>query len=176
MQAYANVGTAPTRHTAKTSGKAYWEFRASESARGEDKNPTWYTVRIFQDHDPQLKKGDFVMFTGKLKNDVFMSRDGKPMGVLTVLAFNLQKVAKDGKRETVVDAPQAVEAIAMTTKDSVEIPEKVLPAPVAASASNMARASTSVAAAMETHPQATTRFSAFGQSWGMATQTLRYGI
>lgn len=111
MQAYANVGTVPERFVAK-SGAVYWQFRASESSRGEDKNPTWYTVRIFKDVDPHLAKGDFVCFTGKLKHDVFMGRDGKPMGVLTVLAFALQKVAKDGKRESVVDEPQSADAAA----------------------------------------------------------------
>lgn len=158
MQAYANVGTAPTRHIAKASGKVYWEFRASESARGEDKNPTWYTVRIFKDEDPQLKKGDFVCFTGKLKNDVFMGRDGKPMGVLTVLAFNLQKVAKDGKRETVVDAPQTADTVAATTK----APEKAI-AP--ASATAMA----------EVPSPAKALFSSFGQSWGMTPQAMGFG-
>lgn len=164
MQAYANVGTAPTRHVAKTSGKAYWEFRASESARGEDKNPTWYTVRIFKDEDPQLKKGDFVVFTGKLKNDVFMGRDGKPMGVLTVLAFNLQQVAKDGKRETVVDAPQEVERTAAATsapKDPIEKLPFAAQAPVAESSK------------ISASPKPL--FGGLGQ-WGLAPHTVRFGI
>lgn len=87
MQAYANVGTAPERHVAK-SGKVYWEFRASESSRGEDKHPTWYTCRVFRDEDPKLVKGDFVCFTGKLKQDVFMGRDGKPPCRQSASAFN----------------------------------------------------------------------------------------
>jgi single-stranded DNA-binding protein len=119
MQAYANVGTPPERHVAK-SGKVYWEFRASESSRGEDKNPTWYTCRVFKDEDPKLVKGDFVCFTGKLKQDVFMGRDGKPMGVLTVMAFSLQKVAKDGKREVVVNEPQSASTAAQAIADSAK--------------------------------------------------------
>lgn len=162
MQAYANVGTAPIRQTAKTSGKAYWEFRASESARGEDKSPTWYTVRVFKDDDPQLKKGDFVMFTGKLKNDVFMSRDGKPMGVLTVLAFNLQKIAKDGKRECVVDEPQAMEAV---------------PAATPASPKNIEAQARVVAQNPMAAPSTPTKplFGGVGQ-WGLATQAVRFGM
>lgn len=102
MQAYANVATVPVRKTSQQTGRVYWEFRAAESSKGDDKNPTWYTVRIFKDEDPKLEKGDFVVFTGKLKQDVFMARDGKPMGVLTVMAFQLAKVQKDGKRQEVV--------------------------------------------------------------------------
>lgn len=112
MQAYANVATVPVRKTTQQSGKVYWEFRAAESSKGDDKNPTWYTVRIFKDDDPRLEKGDFVVFTGKLKQDVFMARDGKPMGVLTVMAFQLAKVAKDGKRQEVVRDEAPVPAMA----------------------------------------------------------------
>jgi hypothetical protein len=190
MQAYANVGTVPTRHTTKASGKVYWEFRASESARGEDKHPTWYTVRIFKDEDPKLNKGDFVVFTGKLKNDVFMGRDGKPMGVLTVLAFNLQKVAKDGKRETIVDAPQAAETAVVAAKGAVEAPVRgdtpvptaapapvsdPTPAPARTSVAPTIEAPTQVAAAAGAPHQAKPLFTDFCQSWGMTTQTLRYG-
>lgn len=102
MQAYANVATLPVRKVSQQTNKVYWEFRAAESAKGDDKNPTWYTVRIFKDEDPALEKGDFVVFTGKLKQDVFMARDGKPMGVLTVMAFQLAKVEKSGKRKEVL--------------------------------------------------------------------------
>mgnify|MGYP003602655328 CR=1 FL=1 len=165
MQAYANVGTAPTRHTAKTSGKAYWEFRASESARGEDKNPTWYAGRSVKDEDRQLKKGDFVVFTGKLKNDIFMGRDGKPIGVLTVLAFNLQKVAKDGKRETVVDAPQAVENTATATTAPAK--ETIAEPPLAAQ--------TPVAASSKSPAPPKPLFGGLGQ-WGLTPQTVRFGM
>lgn len=105
MQAYANVATPPERFTAKASGNVYWQFRCAESSKGDDKDPCWYTVRIFKDVDPQLQKGDFVVFTGKLKNDVYMARDGKPAANLTVMAFQVAKVAKDGKREERVNAP-----------------------------------------------------------------------
>lgn len=164
MQAYANVGTVPVRRTSRASGKVYWEFRASESARGEDKDPTWYTVRIFEDEDPQLKKGDFVVFTGKLKNDVFMGRDGKPMGVLTVLAFNLQKVAKDKTRETIVDTPQRAETVTAATKE-----------PTKASEEKAASALTSVAVTTEAVPPAKPLFGGFAQSWGMAPRAMRFG-
>jgi single-stranded DNA-binding protein len=174
MQAYANVGTAPTRHVAKASGKVYWEFRASESARGEDKNPTWYTVRVFNDEDPKLNKGDFVVFTGKLKNDVFMGRDGKPMGVLTVLAFNLQKVAKDKTRETIVDTPQTVETVTAAIQTPNTAPEK---AAAAASAPEKvaAAAPAPVAVATVASAAAKSSFGGFGQPWGMTPQTLRFG-
>lgn len=164
MQAYANVGTAPTRHTARASGKVYWEFRASESARGEDKDPTWYTVRIFKDEDPKLNKGDFVVFTGKLKNDVFMGRDGKPMGVLTVLAFNLQKVAKDGKRETVADAPQTVETVGEATRGPAKTRQK-----------SEDSAAPQVSTVSEVAPLAKPLFGNFGQSWAISFGTMRYG-
>ena len=174
MQAYANVGTAPTRHTAKASGKVYWEFRASESARGEDKNPTWYTVRVFNDEDPKLNKGDFVVFTGKLKNDVFMGRDGKPMGVLTVLAFNLQKVAKDKTRETIVDTPQRAEVVTAAIQTPNAAPKKAAVAP-SAPEKVVAAATAPVAVATEAPVAAKPSFGGFGQPWGMTSQTLRFG-
>lgn len=101
MQVYCNVATAPLRKVAATSGKAYWEFRAAESVKG-DSDATWYTVRLFRDEDPGLAKGDFVCVTGKLKNDVFVGRDGKPMGILTLLAFALTRIGKDGKRQDIL--------------------------------------------------------------------------
>lgn len=104
MQAYCNVATEPARKVAATSGKAYYEFRAAESVKG-DSEATWYTVRLFRDEAPGLKKGDFVCVTGKLKNDVFVARDGKPMGILTVLAFALTRITRDGKREDIVSLP-----------------------------------------------------------------------
>lgn len=107
MQAYANVATVPTKRSTQAAGRTYWEFRAAESSKGEDKDPTWYTVRVFKEELPELAKGDFVRFTGKLKLDVFMARDGKPMGVLTVMAFQLAKVAKDGQSKELVAEPLA---------------------------------------------------------------------
>jgi single-stranded DNA-binding protein len=92
MQAFANVATAPTRKTTQNGGKVYWEFRAAESAKNEDKaGATWYTVRVFQEDDPGFSKGDFVRLVGKLKLDVFMSREGKPMGVLVIMCFEAKR-------------------------------------------------------------------------------------
>lgn len=44
-------------------------MRVYESQRGVDSAPTWYTVRIMKDVDPDLEKADFVKVTGKLKCD-----------------------------------------------------------------------------------------------------------
>lgn len=94
MQAFGNVATAPVRKESKTTGKGYYEFRMCESQRGADTDPTWYTVRIMKDADPQLDKGSFVKVTGKLKADHYLSRDGKPTGTLLVIAFEAAKIAK----------------------------------------------------------------------------------
>lgn len=94
MQAFGNVATAPVRKETKASGKGYWEFRMCESQRGTDTDPTWYTVRIMKDADPELVKGDFVKVTGKLKTDFYLSREGKPTGTLLVIAFEAAKIAK----------------------------------------------------------------------------------
>jgi len=95
MQAFANVATAPVRRETQGGGKIYWEFRAAESAKNEDKDgTTWYTVRIFQSEDPGFSKGDFIRIVGKLKLDVFMSREGKPMGVLVVMCFEAKRYEK----------------------------------------------------------------------------------
>lgn len=95
MQAFANVATAPVRKTTQSGGKVYWEFRAAESAKNEEKAAaTWYTVRVFQEADPGFAKGDFVRLVGKLKLDVFMSREGKPTGVLVVMCFEARRYDK----------------------------------------------------------------------------------
>lgn len=95
MQAFANVATKPAQRTTKTGGRTYWEFRAAESAKNEAKaGATWYTVRVFQDEDPGFAKGDFIRLIGKLKFDVFMSREGKPMGVLVVMCYEAKKYEK----------------------------------------------------------------------------------
>ncbi len=49
-----------------------------------------------------------------------MGRDGKPMGVLTVMAFSLQKVSKDGQRESVVEEPQSASTAAQAIADSAK--------------------------------------------------------
>jgi len=41
MQVFANTATEPVKKLSKA-GKAYWEFRACESQRGQDLEPTWY--------------------------------------------------------------------------------------------------------------------------------------
>ena len=58
-----------------------------ESQRGVDNDPSWYSVRIMKDVDPNLEKGNFVKVTGKLKADYYLSREGKPTGTLLILAF-----------------------------------------------------------------------------------------
>lgn len=94
MQAFGNVATQPERKISKTTGKGYYEFRMCESQRGVDNFPSWYSVRIMKDIDPQLAKGDFVKVTGKLKADFYLSREGKPTGTLLILAFEAAKIAK----------------------------------------------------------------------------------
>lgn len=92
MQAFANVASEPIRKATKNGGKPYWEFRAAESAKNEGKSEaTWYTVRVFQDADPGFSKGDFVRLVGKLKLDVFMGREGRPMGVLVVMCYEAKR-------------------------------------------------------------------------------------
>lgn len=97
MQVFGNVATHPERKTTKSSGKGYFEFRLAESQRGVDTQPTWYTVRVMRDENPQLDRGDFVKVTGKLKADFYLSRDGKPTGTLLVLAFEASKIARPSK-------------------------------------------------------------------------------
>jgi len=94
MQAYGNIATQPVRKETRASGKGYWELRVCESQRGQDNDPTWYTVRIMKDVDPALEKGDFVKVTGKLKVDYYLSREGKPTGTLLIIAFEASKLAK----------------------------------------------------------------------------------
>jgi len=94
MQVFANVATQPERKVSKTTGKAYYEFRAAESQRGVDGDPCWFTVRVMKPEKPHLDKGDFVKITGKLKADFYLSREGKPTGTLLILAFEAAKIAK----------------------------------------------------------------------------------
>lgn len=100
MQAFANVATVPVRRTAQGSDKTYWEFRAAESAKNDSKeSATWYTVRVFQTEDPGFSKGDFIRIVGKLKLDVFMSREGKPMGVLVVMCYEAKRYEKPRSKD-----------------------------------------------------------------------------
>lgn len=96
MQVFGNVATQPELKKSKSSGKGYFEFRLAESQRGVDTAPTWYTVRVMKEEEPQLNKGDFVKVTGKLKADFYLNREGKPTGTLLVIAFEASKIAKPG--------------------------------------------------------------------------------
>jgi len=97
MQAFGNVATAPELKKSKATGRGYWEFRLAESQRGVDTEPTWYTVRVMKEANPQLDRGNFVKITGKLKADYYLSREGKPTGTLLILAFECAKLAKPTK-------------------------------------------------------------------------------
>lgn len=97
MQVFGNVATQPEKKTSKTTGKTYYEFRLAESQRGVDTQPTWYTVRVMKERNPELDRGDFVKVTGKLKVDHYLSREGKPTGTLLIIAFEAAKIAKPTK-------------------------------------------------------------------------------
>lgn len=123
MQAFANVATAPVRKTTQSGGKAYWEFRAAESAKNEEKSAaTWYTVRVFQEDDPGFSKGDFVRLVGKLKLDVFMSREGKPMGVLVVMCYEARRYEKPPTRKA--SCASAVSAPSSGTCTDMAVPPR----------------------------------------------------
>ena len=94
MQVFGNVAIQPARKESKATGKGYYEFRLAESQRGIDTSPTWYTVRLMQDKNPMLERGDFVKVTGKLKTDFYFAKDGKPSGTLLIIAFEAAKIAK----------------------------------------------------------------------------------
>jgi single-stranded DNA-binding protein len=94
MQVFGNVATQPERKISKSTGKAFYELRVAESQRGQDTQPTWYTVRVMKETLPELNKGDFVKVTGKLKADFYLSREGKPTGTLLIIAFEAAKIAK----------------------------------------------------------------------------------
>ena len=94
MQVFGNLATLPERRVSKQSQRGYYEFRIAEGQRGLDTAPTFYTVRVMKDEDPNLTKGDFVRVTGKLKADFYLNREGKPTGNLLVIAFEAFKVQK----------------------------------------------------------------------------------
>nr|WP_315235546.1 hypothetical protein [uncultured Albidiferax sp.] len=116
MQVFGNVAIQPTRKESKTTGKGYYEFRLAESQRGIDTNPTWYTVRLMQDKNPMLERGDFVKVTGKLKTDFYFAKDGKPSGTLLIIAFEAAKIAKHA-----LDGVDAV-SVAIPVKETVQTP------------------------------------------------------
>ncbi|WP_109476674.1 single-strand-binding protein/primosomal replication protein n [Paraburkholderia sp. C35] len=107
MQVFGNVATVPARKESKTTGKGYYELRLCESQRGTDPEPTWYTVRIMKDVEPQLSKGDFVKVTGKLKADFYLSREGKPTGTLLIIAFEAAKISKPANVPAAAEPPPA---------------------------------------------------------------------
>lgn len=109
MQVFGNIATLPERKTSKTTGRGYYEFRLCESQRGVDTEPTWYTVRMMKDSNPQLDKGDFVKVTGKLKTDFYLSREGKPTGTLLILAFEASKLARRAVAEQTTEVGEAKE-------------------------------------------------------------------
>jgi len=94
MQVYGNLATVPEKKTSRQTQRGYYEFRIAESQRGIDTAPTFYTVRVMKDENPNLTKGDFVRVTGKLKADFYLNREGKPTGNLLVIAFEAYKVQK----------------------------------------------------------------------------------
>ena len=112
MQAFGNVATAPERKLSKSTGKGLYQFRICEAQRGVDPTPCWYTVRVMNDEDPLLEKGDFVKVTGKLKADFYIGRDGKPTGSLLIIAFEASKIAKTAalKDEPASKAPDLSKA------------------------------------------------------------------
>ena len=130
MQVFGNVATQPERKQSKTSGKGYFEFRLAESQRGVDASPTFYTIRVMRDENPQLDKGNFVKVTGKLKVDFFLSRLGQPSGTLLLLAFEASKISKpaavqDGEKSGAIAATkeQAQEKVA---SQQVRLPDQVI--------------------------------------------------
>ena len=95
MQVFGNVASPPERKISKNTQKGYYEFRLAESQKGVDTAPTWYTVRMMLDENPQLNKGDFARVTGKLKTDFYLSKEGQPTGTLLIIAFEASKVSKN---------------------------------------------------------------------------------
>lgn len=122
MQVFGNVASPPERKVSKNTQKGYYEFRLAESQKGVDTAPTWYTVRMMLDENPQLNKGDFARVTGKLKTDFYLSREGKPTGTLLIIAFEASKVSK-------VAASQDVDKSAGPTaiKEAVHAAQQVVP-------------------------------------------------
>jgi single-stranded DNA-binding protein len=139
MQVFGNVASPPERKVSKNTQKGYYEFRLAESQKGVDTAPTWYTVRMMLDENPQLNKGDFARVTGKLKTDFYIGRDGMPSGTLLIIAFEASKVSKlaavpDGEKsvtpvvpkEVVKEKAPAVQQVRPQTSAPVEQP---MPAP-----------------------------------------------
>ena len=139
MQVFGNVASPPERKVSKSTNKGYYEFRLAESQKGVDTAPTWYTVRMMFDENPQLIKGDFARVTGKLKADFYIGRDGMPSGTLLIIAFEATKVSKlaavpDGEKSVAPVVPKeavkvkapAVQQVRFQASAPVEQP---MPAP-----------------------------------------------
>lgn len=122
MQVFGNVATVPVRKESKSTSKGYYEMRLAEAQRGIDNSPTFYTVRVMKDEDPQLDKGDFVKVTGKLKADFYIGRDGKPSGTLLIIAFEASKIAKPAalKDEPSSKAPDLPKAETRASESAAE--------------------------------------------------------
>ena len=126
MQVFGNVASPPERKVSKNTQKGYYEFRLAESQKGVDTAPTWYTVRMMLDENPQLNKGDFARVTGKLKTDFYLSKEGQPTGTLLIIAFEASKVSKNsGLQEGAESASPA--APKETLKEKASAVQQVRP-------------------------------------------------
>ena len=105
MQTYGNVATDPIRKTSKMN-KGYTEFRLCENQRGQEKDTTFYSVRLMKSADPCLGKGDFVKVTGKLKADSYLNREGKPTTTLLIIAFEAVKLKSATELKAAAQAKQ----------------------------------------------------------------------
>ena len=132
MQVFGNVASPPERKVSKNTQKGYYEFRLAESQRGVDTGPTWFTVRMMVDENPQLNKGDFARVTGKLKTDFYLSREGQPTGTLLIIAFEASKVSKNpGLQEGAESAPPAAPRETLKEKaPAKQLERPQAPAPV----------------------------------------------
>ena len=125
MQVYGNVATTPERKLGKISNRGYFEFRMAESLRtspasakdGAKREPTWYTVRIMEDKDPELQKGNFVRATGSLKTDSFIDKQGKPASSHVLICFDVLKIVKPSVLIEQANAREAQQPVAPTVQE-----------------------------------------------------------
>lgn len=132
MQVFGNVAVVPERKISRQTGRVYYQTRIAESQRGVDTAPTFYTVRVMKDENPNLSKGDFVRVTGKLKADFYLSREGKPTGNLLVIAFEAFKVQKPSEvvppSEMVTNDKGSTQRMSVASKPAQVQQDKVPPA------------------------------------------------
>ncbi len=132
MQVFGNLATLPERRVSKQGQRGYFQFRIAEGQRGLDAAPTFYTVRVMKDEDPNLTKGDFVRVTGKLKADFYLNREGKPTGNLLVIAFEAFKVQKPSEvvalSETATSEKGSAPGMSVASKPAQVQQNKVQPA------------------------------------------------